>query len=561
MSFAKTPALLALLVALPAIAHGDPVVVDRAVIGPRWSGIQYQDTLGWFMAATDINGDGQGDFLVAAPQEAGPPSFDSAVYVFLGRDGRPPVSGRADWFDSELSDGKTGGDEIFQFIVADDLTGDGLPDVLLAEPNAGGAGKVLLHAGQGSSWDPLISADTAAARWDGFVDGAITSRPSLVNWGDFNEDGQDDVVIVSGLAGRLWIDWGDGAFAGTTSLQDVTSSVALCQDDGVLAEFGATLAVGDFDADGTADLVTSAPGCEGGEGRVFVWYGEPGLDLRMPSTTLSQGDRLGTALSVADLNGDGVDDLFVQEALTGVSEDTGRLRIYLGRPGGIASTPDVLIEAGVLDRRFGETAVMHPDLSMPPDGLADLVVGSPRTAGNGEGQGAVYLFENPGTWPAELSTDDARWMVQGHSRDAWFGQSIAVVDDFDGDGFAEILVGEPNYTEGDSENDARRGRVYLMNAFPDRDEDDDGISTLGGDCDDSAPEVGPNQIEICFDDIDNDCDDVVDENCDEGDDDDATGDDDDSAVDPDPSGCDCGGGSASLGLLLLGAVGLRRRRD
>jgi len=130
--------------------------------------------------------------------------------------------------------------------------------------------------------------------------------------------------------------------------------------------------------------------------------------------------------------------------------------------------------------------------------------------------------------------------------------------------------GEPNYTEGESENDFRRGRIYLFSALPDRDEDGDGISTLNGDCDDTDEAVSPLSFEDCADDIDNDCDHEVNEGCDDGDDDDDTVDPGDDDDDDEEEGCSCesslagasparAAGAAVLGGLWLGLAVYRRR--
>ncbi len=113
--------------------------------------------------------------------------------------------------------------------------------------------------------------------------------------------------------------------------------------------------------------------------------------------------------------------------------------------------------------------------------------------------------------------------------------------------------------------------------------DADGWRICEADCDDGAASANPgateDTVELCGDELDNDCDgdvDGEDADCDDvtgdddddatGDDDDATGDDDDSAP-PTEEGCQCesslaagSGAGAGLLLLLLGLVPLRRRR-
>ena len=564
---------------LPSAALADPLEVDLDSIGPRWLGSQYIDNLGWFVQAPgDLNGDGLSDFAVSSPQDDGPLTFGSTIRIFMGRASGPPQSGSATWADVEITDGKVGGDAVFQFAIIPDATGDGVDDILVTEPNAGDAGKVLLYVGSDGPWPSELASGDAVARWDGFVrvdpdDGlAPETRPSLAGAGDFDGDGMSDVAIVSALFKRFWVDYSDAPFTGLTSLADVPDVFAECEEELLTAQFGAAFAVGNFNDDNFDDMVLSAPGCASGEGRVFVWYGSATGLPEAPTLVIGDGDRLGQALNIGDLNGDGTDDLFVQEKLSSTDEDPnregrGNLRVHFGGAGGLDAAPDVIIRGGFSDKRFGETIAMLPDVSNPPDGLPELVVGSPESAFGGEGQGAIHIFEGLADWTGDHDANTARYRVLGSHQHAWFGAGLAALDDFDGDGFPELVIGEPNYTEGDSENDFQRGRLYLFNALPDRDEDGDGFSTLNGDCDDTDEDVRPGAFEDCEDDVDNDCDRVVNDGCEEvGDDDDATdppviGDDDDAGE------CDCEGslaaGQGGSGLLvaLLGGFAIVARRQ
>ncbi len=576
----STLALLLACTLLPAAASADPVEVELDDIGPRWLGPNYIDNLGWYIQSPgDLDGDGLSDFAVSAPQDEGPVTFPSVLRVYLGDAGGPPRSGVADWNDIDVSDGKVGSDAVFRFAFVPDATGDGEVDLLVAEPNAGAAGKVLLYPGPVSGWAGKVGAPDAVARWDGYLqdeDSALAdeTRPSLTDAGDFDGDGVADVVIASGLFNRVWVDYSDAAFDGTTSLEEVAASYRLCVDDGPGANFAAAIAIGNFNGDGRADLAVGAPGCEGGEGRVFVWYGGPAGLGADPDLTMSGGDRLGAALTVLDLNGDGVDDLLVQELLSATDDDAqregrGNLRLHFGDANGLDVVPDGVILGGFSDKRFGETAALLADTSNPADDLPELVVSSPEAAIGGVGQGAVYIYDGREDWSGESNANDAHYRVVGSHRDAWFGAALATLEDFDGDGNPEIAIGEPNFTDGESENDFQRGRLYLFNALPDRDEDGDGVSTLNGDCDDSNPDVSPAQFEDCDDDLDNDCDHVVNDGCDpEGDDDDDTTADPPGDDDDDDGGCDCSssvpGRSPPAGplalLLLIGAVGVYWRR-
>ncbi|MCP4868346.1 MAG: hypothetical protein GY898_06485 [Proteobacteria bacterium] len=578
----RTPLLLLALL-VPASAATEPLDIDLDNVGKRWLGAQYIDSLGWAAAAPgDLNGDGYSDFVVSSPQDEGPVTFDSILRVYFGSADGAPQSGVADWSSVDVSDGKVGGDSVFEFAFIPDATGDGVGDFLVAEPNASKAGKVLLYAGQGDDWPALMGAPDSVARWDGFLQDetdllAPETRPSAVAGGDLDGDGLADIIIASAFFQRIFIDYSDAPFGDVTSLSTL-EIIGRCGDEVPGSRFGAAMAVGHFNSDDRADLAVSAPGCEDDEGRVFVWYGSAAGLAAEPDLTIGGGDRLGGALNVLDLNGDGFDDLLIQELLSTADGDPGQegrgnLWIHFGDTNGLEAVPDGTILGGFSDSRFGETVALMADTSNPADGFPELVVGSPEAAIGGVGQGAVYIFDGRADWSGELSSSDAHYRMVGAHRDAWFGNSLAATEDFDGDGFPELIIGEPNFTDGDSENDFHRGRFYLFASLPDRDEDDDGISTLNGDCDDSNADVSPLAFEDCSDDIDNDCDNEVNEGC--GDDDDAA-DDDDTADPPgdddddDDDGCSCNSSVAAGpnvraaaglgGLLLLGLVGYRRSR-
>ena len=555
-------------------AHANPIEVPLDNIGPRWLGAQWHDNLGWTVQDPgDLNGDGLGDFVVSAPQDDGPLTFESTVQIYFGRTDVPTEQVYADWYDVRVSDGKVGGDAVFQFSVIPDATGDGNADLLVVEPKAAKAGKVLLHAGGGNQWPTQLSANQAIARWDGYLQDELDlippqTRPSRALGGDFDNDQISDIVIVSELLHRAWIQYSSASYAGTTSLDQVTTVITECTDEVPGSEFGEDALVADFNNDSLADLAISAPGCADNEGRVFIWYGSATGLASSPDLSIPGGEFLGGSLAHGDLNGDGTDDLFVQERLAPSEddpnrEDRGNLWVFFGTSSGLTETPDFKFIGGFSDRRFGASSAVLRDISSPADGLPDLAISAPEAAYDGVGQGAVYIFEGRDEWPAELTTNDALYRIVGSQRDGWFGASISSVQDFDGNGYDELLIGEPNYTEGGTENDFQRGRMYLFNALPDRDEDGDAISTLAGDCDDTDSSVRPTAAEVC-DGIDNNCNYQIDEGCDEGDDDDSapTSDDDDS--EPVPEGCQCDAslGATSSGLslwvALFAALGVRR---
>jgi hypothetical protein len=572
------PSSVALLALATAPVGAAEIELDLGDIGPRWLGPNYQDNLGWnAQSIGDLNGDGNADFAVSAPQDDGPPSFPSVLRIYLGGS-ELPEEGHADWAGADIIDGKAVGDAIYNYRLIPDGTGDGAPDILIAEPKAlGGLGKALLLEG-GGALSGVLGAAEAVHRWNGYLqdefpdDLSPETAPSDVAGGDLDGDGLSDVVIVSAKFQRVWVDYSADGFEDVTVLSEVPWYFTSCTDEFPSALVGSGLAVGDLTGDGRAELVISAPGCNSGAGRVWLWYGGNGPLPAEPDLVIDGGDRLGGRLHIGDLNGDGIGDLFIQEQRSGETDFLrGNLHVHFGAAGGLQTTPDFSILGGFSDLRFGETVAILPDVT--GDGLPELVVGSPEAAYNGRGYGAVYIFEGREDWTGEIQVNEAKYLVTGSHLGSTFGASLAVVDDFDGDGHPEIVIGEPNYTDGSAEEDFERGRFYLFTALPDRDDDGDGTSTLNGDCDDNDASIRPGLLEEC-DGIDNNCNHAIDEGCGDDDDDDSVDDDDDDSGGPvwfgddDDDDCNCensliataDGPRSPTFLLLPLAVALAGRR-
>ena len=220
---------------------------------------------------------------------------------------------------------------------------------------------------------------------------------------------------------------------------------------------GPTLATGDFDHDGFADLVTSSPGSEDIKGALLVLRGSPrGLTIR-GAVRLSRDtpgvagegfidDFFGAELGVGDVNGDGIDDL----ALTSQEPETnGSVYVFLGSARGLRSTGHTYRLA---DDVFGQwalpvnnqTVLTVADLDR--DGFGDLVLGSPEACPLGtemDGCGVVGVL--PGAATGVASTRAYLWNqdtpgVPGDTRSAdWFGRRIAA-GDLDQDGYIDLAL-------------------------------------------------------------------------------------------------------------------------
>src|SRR4051812_8421816 len=174
---------------------------------------------------------------------------------------------------------------------------------------------------------------------------------SVSNVGDVNDDGTQDFAVVTESAAYVVF--------GTGSPSDVHLAT-LGPHDGVTFDQGSAVApAGDYDANGTDDLVVTD------DQGIHVIAGTSGtIDTTTPLFDVPDGGSVpvtGKVSKAGDLNNDGADDLAVADGNSNVT-------IYFGNGAGT-------VDLAGSDPRFGEAVASVSDLN--GDNADDLVIGSP----------------------------------------------------------------------------------------------------------------------------------------------------------------------------------------
>jgi hypothetical protein len=417
------------------------------------TGNQSYAQFGWSVgAAGDVNGDGYADVIIGAPGYGNGQANEGAAFIYLGS--ASGLSAVAGW----IAEGDQAGASFgYSVGTAGDVNGDGYADVIAGAPDYdnGEAGEGAAFIYHGSATGLLTSAG-----WIAEGDQANASFGYSVSAaGDVNGDGYADVIAGAPHYDNGQTDEGRAfVYLGSASgLSAVAGWIAESEQAG--ASFGYSVGTaGDVNGDGYADVIAGAPHYDNGqtdEGRAFVYHGSAsGLPAMAEWTAESEqaGAGLGYSVSTAgDVNGDGYADVVAGAPdYDDGQADEGRIHIYRGSMTGLSAVADSTVEGDQIGAHFGASVGAS---NLDGDGFADAIAGVAYYDNNLASQGRIFVYPGVASGLSAVTS----WTIESNKQYAQFGYSVSTAGDVNGDGYADVIVGAPYYSNGES----GEGRAHL----------------------------------------------------------------------------------------------------
>lgn len=393
----------------------------------------------------DVNRDGYGDVAVGAPYYDNGELDEGRAYAYYGS--ANGIGSAVGVFESNKVNGQMG----FSVASAGDVNGDGYSDMIVGAPGAdfgqAGEGKAYVFPGSASG------VNTAPAwSFESNQTGASFGY-SVSTAGDINADGYSDIVVGAPLfdssqtdEGRVFVFYGSATSASTTP----SWSGGIGQSG---AQFGTSVAcVGDLNKDTYSEIAVGAPNADSGqtdEGMVFVYRGSL-LGVNSTPAWVGEGNQANahygwSIASANDINGDGYADIVVGAPDANADADgatEGRVYAYYGSTTFPQASASWFADTQQDGADFGTSVSSAGDVN--GDGYCDLIIGIPnfQNGQTGEGRAVVYYggASGPGTVP--------NWTMEVNQPNAEFGFAVSGGGDINGDGYADVVVGAPSYTNG-----------------------------------------------------------------------------------------------------------------
>lgn len=430
--------------------------------------------------AGDVNNDGYPDLIVGA---YGALSNTGRAYLYFG--GASPDTVPDVTFVGDHTNDRFGR----SVSTAGDVDGDGYADVVIGTYASTGSGDdrglAYLYYG-GAAMDSLPDLTFHGEASDDLFGSDVAGG------GDANGDGYDDIIVGAegndaggAEAGRAYLFLGG---PGADSTADVVIT-GLSAGDALGHSVGFA---GDLNLDGADDFLVGAP--EKDEGTVYFFYGGPGPNSTADAVLLGEslGDNFGQdAGSAGDFDGDGTSDIIVGAFLAGAGKayvydlysyhvlypnggetwlvgenetiewkGSDLADLYISYDGGSNWS---LISVGVGGLPANTFYLPVPSTATNQALIRVNYSGAPLNPFNGDISDGTFEIVEPYVPP--VSDCDPWWDSNGEGSGDGFGRALGSVGDFNQDGYEDIVVGAPWNAAGGAE--AGRAYLYLGGATPD----------------------------------------------------------------------------------------------
>ncbi len=428
----------------------------------------------WASGIADLNSDGIADVIIGAPGDDDKNIDAGRIFIELSRASGTLASGTATT--EIIIDGVNTGDLSGAAIdTIADLNNDGKAEILIGAPGIdngalvdAGAGFVVWGLASGS----VDLGDPTAGDSKGYIiNGQAAGDKAgqvMASISDLNGDGKAEVLIgavgndAAGIdAGAAYVVWGKSS-SSIVNLSTVSLGTGGYRIIGQNAGDGAGQALAqlaDQNGDGKAEVIVGAAGNDAGgvnAGAAYVVFGKANgsqVDLDNIASgiggyriTGTAGAAAGSAVTaLGDINADGIGDILVG------ASGAGKAYVVFGKN----DTSEVLL-SNVANGIGG--FVINPELGTDlarlsvaggadfnRDGINDIVIGAPTNSEGGSNAGAVYVV-----WGGENHAIDLAAVAQGMggakivgSAGSLTGSSVSILQDMNGDGTADLLIGSP----------------------------------------------------------------------------------------------------------------------
>jgi hypothetical protein len=308
-----------------------------------------------------------------------------------------------------------------------DVDNDGTPDFLVGATGVDtgtieDVGAAYLYSG--ASGNLLFTVNGVAPR---------DFLGSVAGTGDVNGDGVPDFMIGAHRA-----DSGGVTDVGSVFVYSGIDRSLLYQKYGTerFTGFGGILAsAGDVNGDGKSDFILGAPDAFNlDQGAVYIYSGADGnLLYQINGTPLIRG--LGIdADSIGDINGDGKTDIIIGAyfATPDTFLQAGSAFLYSG-----ADTSLIYrVDGTANDQYLGISVAGTGDVN--GDGTPDFIAGAYLANPGGlNSTGAAYVYSGV--------NGSLLHEINGSVPNEWFGHSVTGIEDIDGDGRNDFVIGAPHY--------------------------------------------------------------------------------------------------------------------